>query len=144
MLGGGVTMLQRPSIKLPKRRLSQLTTPTKSTRPSRCNSENVDTSNQPLSPMHIESNHQVKTPSPSSKNILSDLLPPQHNEPPDTTADEPYTSDFVESNIKLKNAENIQCMVRVRPLLSEVESRGRIVVVGDSKTNMISIDCKPN
>ena len=35
-------------------------------------------------------------------------------------------------------------MVRVRPLLSEVESRGRVVVAGDSKSNMVSIDCKPN
>ena len=58
--------------------------------------------------------------------------------------DEPHNSDFVQSNIKLKNTENIQCMVRVRPLLSEIENRGRIVVAGDSRTNMISIDCKPN
>ena len=50
-------------------------------------------------------------------------------------------TEFVESCIK--NTENIQCMVRIRPLLTEFENRGRVCVDLNESNNMITIDCKP-
>ena len=127
-------MLQRPTIKLPSRRLSQLTkTPNKP--------KNNDESNQLLSPqppIQIESSHeaqpQLSTP---RKYITTNAIDIDTH----SVNDENDSTEFVEST--LQNTENIQCMVRVRPLLTEIENRGRVCVDIDESTNMISIDCKP-
>ena len=53
--------------------------------------------------------------------------------------------EFENDNNKNKaNSDKIQVLVRVRPLLTDIESNSRVCTIVDSKLNSISIDCKPN
>lgn len=78
---------------------------------------------------HID-NHNLNDDNHSEVNVIN------------TTKQEQET-EFVATDYSLENIENIQCMVRIRPLLAEIENRGRVCVDLNESNNMITIDCKP-
>eukprot|EP01084_Bolivina_argentea_P280204 479187_1 len=196
-------MLQRPSVKLPSRRLSTLSkTPIKPSKHNDNNNENDNTTNKHItkSPMQIESINDaqkllISTPRknnnnnnnnnnfllnistqqnyhPSPRETLSESSFNIHEAISDDDDDDDQTHDTIASlpkynnNINdnnsidnnnnnnndtstsfitssISNIDNIQCMIRIRPILSEIESRGRISVSLNELNNMITIDCKP-
>ena len=148
-------MLQRPSIKLPTRRLSQLTkTPTKHNNNNNDNNENDNLLN--LSTMNnidiLSPKHPLSTSSTivDDRNISNcdnrmqvdtlDIDIDNDDDDEDGDDDNGENTDFVESTIK--NTDNIQVMVRIRPRLSDIEQNGR-VCVESNESNTVRIECKP-